>query len=249
MNSIMQCLSNTGVLTEAFISNRYKDQVNTDNPLGHGGKLAHEFAKVIKLIWGGAHTVVTPREFKDTIGEFQPQFAGYQQQDSQELLAFLLDGLHEDLNRVKKKQSVATIESNGRPDALIASESWRRFLLRNDSEIVDNCFGQYRSHLTCTSCGYESVTFDPYNVLTLPIPVKQKKTISLTVHLYPYDQPPVKMSVDVSIFGTVFNLKQKVIEVLLGLKLVRGEDSPSASSDESKTFKNIIYFVCYFYFC
>ncbi len=27
-------------------------------------------------------------------GEFQPQFAGYDQQDSQELMGFLLDGLH-----------------------------------------------------------------------------------------------------------------------------------------------------------
>ena len=212
--------------------------MNTDNPLGHGGKLAHEYAKVIKLMWGCAHTVVTPREFKDTIGEFQPQFAGYQQQDSQELLAFLLDGLHEDLNRVKQKKSVAKIESNGRPDALIASESWRRFLLRNDSEIVDNCFGQYRSHLTCTSCGNESVTFDAYNVLTLPIPVKQTKPITVTVHIHPYDQPPCKVTVDVSIFGTVFSLKQKVIEVLLGHKLVSGgAESSRALSDDSKTKK------------
>ncbi len=37
--------------------------------------------------------------FKQVVGKFAPQFSGYQQHDSQELLAFLLDGLHEDLNR------------------------------------------------------------------------------------------------------------------------------------------------------
>ena len=37
---------------------------------------------------------VVPRSFKKTIGDFQPQFAGYQQQDSQEFMGFLLDGLH-----------------------------------------------------------------------------------------------------------------------------------------------------------
>ena len=37
------------------------------------------------------------------VGRFAPQFSGYQQHDSQELLTFLLDGLHEDLNRIKKK--------------------------------------------------------------------------------------------------------------------------------------------------
>ena len=46
---------------------------------------------------------VTPRKFKAKIGEFAPQFAGYGQQDSQELLAFLLDGLHEDMNRIQQK--------------------------------------------------------------------------------------------------------------------------------------------------
>lgn len=50
------------------------------------------------------------------VGRFAPQFSGYQQQDSQELLAFLLDGLHEDLNRVKKKPYLTLRDAEGRPD-------------------------------------------------------------------------------------------------------------------------------------
>ena len=34
-----------------------------------------------------------------TVGRCAPRFNGFQQQDAQELLAFVLDGLHEDLNR------------------------------------------------------------------------------------------------------------------------------------------------------
>ena len=40
------------------------------------------------------------------IGKHAPQFVGYAQHDSQELLAFLLDGLHEDLNQVRDKPYV-----------------------------------------------------------------------------------------------------------------------------------------------
>ena len=40
----------------------------------------------------------------------------YQQQDSQELMAFLLDGLHEDLNRIKRKPYVEMKETNDRTD-------------------------------------------------------------------------------------------------------------------------------------
>lgn len=57
--------------------------------------------------------------FQTIIGQFAPRFSGYQQQDSQELLAFLLDGLHEDLNKVKKKPYVEEKEAGGRPDKVI----------------------------------------------------------------------------------------------------------------------------------
>ena len=51
------------------------------------------------------------------MGRYAPQFVGYAQHDSQELLAFLLDGLHEDLNLVLKKPYVdMSIETEGRED-------------------------------------------------------------------------------------------------------------------------------------
>lgn len=46
---------------------------------------------------------MSPAGLKSAIAKFAPQFNGYSQQDSQEVLSFLLDGLHEDLNRVLKK--------------------------------------------------------------------------------------------------------------------------------------------------
>jgi ubiquitin C-terminal hydrolase len=48
------------------------------------------------------------------LGKYAPQFSGFQQHDSQELLAFILDGLHEDLNKVKDKPYVELKDSNGR---------------------------------------------------------------------------------------------------------------------------------------
>ena len=54
---------------------------------------------------GNVHSV-SPRAFKVAMTSFAPQFAGYSQQDSQELLAFLLDGLHEDLNRVQERRFI-----------------------------------------------------------------------------------------------------------------------------------------------
>ena len=57
-----------------------------------------------------------------TIGKYAPRFNGFQQHDSQELLSFLLDGLHEDLNRVHDKPYVELKDSDGRPDEIVAQE-------------------------------------------------------------------------------------------------------------------------------
>ena len=54
--------------------------------------------------------------FQIAVGRFAPQFSGYQQQDSQELMAFLLDGLHEDLNRIKKKPYIELKDGDSRSD-------------------------------------------------------------------------------------------------------------------------------------
>ena len=59
---------------------------------------------------------MTQSLFQYAVGRFAPQFSGYQQQDSQELMAFLLDGLHEDLNRIRKKPYVELKDAGNRPD-------------------------------------------------------------------------------------------------------------------------------------
>lgn len=46
------------------------------------------------------------------------------QHDSSELLSFLLDGIHEDLNRITKKPYTENVDSNGREDEVVAEESW-----------------------------------------------------------------------------------------------------------------------------
>jgi ubiquitin carboxyl-terminal hydrolase 4/11/15 len=66
------------------------------------GDMAKHYAYLMKRIWAGDAYVVSPSEFKWTIGKYAPQFSGYRQHDAQELLMFLLDLLHEDVNKVLK---------------------------------------------------------------------------------------------------------------------------------------------------
>jgi ubiquitin C-terminal hydrolase len=78
---------------------------------------------------------VNPRPLFQAIVRRVPRFDGYQQQDAQELMSFLLDGLHEDLNRVKIKPLVPSKEYNDvsteHAEQLASQESWRDHLNRN----------------------------------------------------------------------------------------------------------------------
>ncbi|XP_038628171.1 ubiquitin carboxyl-terminal hydrolase 4 isoform X1 [Tachyglossus aculeatus] len=206
MNSALQCLSNTAPLTEYFLNDKYEAEINRDNPLGMKGEIAEAFAQLIKQMWSGRNAQVVPRMFKTQVGRFAPQFSGYQQQDSQELLAFLLDGLHEDLNRVKKKPYLELQDANGRPDLVVAKEAWDNHRLRNDSVIVDTFHGLFKSTLVCPQCSKISVTFDPFCYLTLPLPLKKDRTMEIFLVSADPHCRPTQYRVTVPVMGSVSDL-------------------------------------------
>jgi ubiquitin carboxyl-terminal hydrolase 4/11/15 len=194
MNSALQCLSNTPELRDYFVSKVFEEEINVDNPLGNKGALAEAFGHLIQQLWSGFGTSFQPRDFKWSLARFAPQFSGYAQQDTQELLAFLLDGLHEDLNRIKKKPYIEAPDWQGgglKEMVKFAKKQWEIYKARNDSVIVDLFQGQYRSTLVCPECSKVSIKFDPFMYLTLPLPSKAKWRHQVT--FIPYDpQSPIK---------------------------------------------------------
>jgi ubiquitin carboxyl-terminal hydrolase 8 len=176
LNSTVQCLNHIDPLTQYFVNEKYSKDLNERNPLGSGGTVAIAYASLLKKMWAGQHSILVPRLLKQTVASFAPQFDNSYQHDSHEFCQFLMDGLHEDLNRVKKKPYVEELDGWGMEDQRAAIESWRKHLLRHDSIIVDHCQGMHRSHLTCPQCGRESIKFDVYSSISLPLPTDKVKT-------------------------------------------------------------------------
>lgn len=180
LNSTVQCLNHIEPLTQFFLKDRYSDDLNRKNPLGSGGNVAMAFASLLKKMWSGEYSTLVPRLLKRTVANFAPQFDNSYQHDSQEFCQFLMDGLHEDLNRVKSKPYVEELEGFGMEDGKAAIESWRKHLLRHDSIIVDHCQGMHRSHITCPQCGRESIKFDIFSSISLPLDTtKNLSTLNL----------------------------------------------------------------------
>ncbi|KAM6044822.1 LOW QUALITY PROTEIN: ubiquitin carboxyl-terminal hydrolase 2 [Theristicus caerulescens] len=178
MNSILQCLSNTKELRDYCLQNQYLRDLNNNSRMRTA--LMSEFAKLIQLLWTSSpNDSVSPSEFKTQIQRYAPRFVGYNQQDAQEFLRFLLDGLHSEVNRVLVRPRASTDTLDHLPDDEKSRQMWRRYQEREDSRISDLFVGQLKSSLTCSECGYCSTAFDPFWDLSLPIPKKGYGEVTL----------------------------------------------------------------------
>lgn len=192
MNSALQCLVHIPELNNYFFFGVFERELNESNPLGFHGNMARVFASLINRLFNdnaeNNHTnAISPREFKNTIGQYSSMFHGYLQQDSQEFISWLLDSLHEDLNRIINKPYLEKpeLKDDEIDDAVaisnLAKTCWDQFKQRNDSVIVDLFSGLYQSILVCPDCNKTSITYDPFNDLTLPLPINKKWYHTFTV--------------------------------------------------------------------
>ncbi|PWZ03562.1 hypothetical protein BCV70DRAFT_155655 [Testicularia cyperi] len=176
MNATLQCLSATIPLARFLLDGSYRKAINKTNPLGTQGALAEAFAQLVRVMWSEQYTFVSPVTFREAMGKVAPSFRGCDQHDSQEFLAILLDGLHEDLNYIVTRPPAIEMtperekELEMLPQQIASVKEWGIYRMRNDSLIVDWFQGQFRNKLTCLTCGKTSTTYEAFTYLSLPIP-------------------------------------------------------------------------------
>ena len=99
-------------------------------------------------------------------------FNGSRQQDTQEFISYLLDSLHEDLNKVTKKPYVQAkdLEPN-LSDQEIFKITKDLYLCGNQSFIADLIYGFYKSTVFCPEPKCKNVikSFEPFNMVTLSL--------------------------------------------------------------------------------
>lgn len=220
MNSALQCLIHTTILTSFFTSGAYKNKLNKTNPLGTKGRLADAYAEMLTTMQGTTEKTLAPWKIKKTISQFAPQFLGHSQHDSHELLLFLISGLHEDLNQVHKKPSYENDVKEG-SDRDMAEESWNRHVSHNQSIVVELMHGQYKSTLHCPNCKKFSYAFDPFSCLSLPIPQNTQKKIQ-TVFI-PFNASTEIITNFTFITDSQTKIKDLISKCLEYLKKERGE--------------------------
>ena len=130
------------------------------------------------------------------------------------MLSFLLETLHEDLNDITKKPYVEYKDSDNRLDEEVSKEYWEGFLQREKSLFIDLFYGQLKSRVQCTQCNKISISFDPFNMLSVPIPIN--KDFKFTIKYFPLSlsEKPKEFQISVGEYVTLSEIRQKLVENL-----------------------------------
>jgi ubiquitin C-terminal hydrolase len=92
-------------------------------------------ASLLRQLWLRPYpaALCQPTGFRRVLGKLNADYGTFQQQDAHDLLAFVLDKLHEDVNLVIKKPYIETSEVITFADEeRVGRENWEKHLLRHN---------------------------------------------------------------------------------------------------------------------
>ena len=167
MNATLQALSNTGKFTEYFLKNYQYNQNN------HNRKMSNEMYKVLFNLWSEEKKKgdYPPYDFKKALSEENPLFAGIQANDSKDLINFLLERFHQELNN-------ANIIINNQGNNFVVDQTneiqtLNNFItdyFSNNKSIITDCFyGILETKSKCGGCNCIKYNFQIYSFLEFPL--------------------------------------------------------------------------------
>jgi len=162
MNATIECLSNIKEITD-YLLNLNETFISKENTLTISYRNL-----LIELFLSGKKCIV-PQVFKCVIGELNPLFQGMHAADSKDLVFFIIERLHLELNI--KDQSIQNIpkdfcqlELESRNENLMLQNFSNDFKLKNNSIISETFYGITRSIMKCKGCGISKFSFQSFNM-------------------------------------------------------------------------------------
>lgn len=198
-------------LCRYFISDEFVKEVNVKNPLGKEGKLAISFSQLLKSLFFGSDSHLSPIKFKSEFIALAPQYAGYAQHDAHELLSYIIDILGEEVNIVESKRNIEINDIVNESDESLAERYRISHAARIQSKIHNLFIGQEKSSIHCPKCDVPRKSFPMFTSISLPIP-RESRCISL---LYFDFDDVIETSVVVSAAASIIQLKQSVKKKLV----------------------------------
>ena len=176
MNAAVQCLSATLSLTKFFLSQSFRNDLNTHKK---EFTMLVDYYRVLEGLWEKNQTI-KPVSFKRTLSKFYQQFQGCRQHDSHEVLTFIIEMLHQAISYKVNIGSKGTIENYLDQMEVNAIKTWNTCFKLGYSFIVEMLYGQHHSCTVCNLCHKSVHRYDPFSVIVLPIHNLTNLTDALT---------------------------------------------------------------------
>ena len=165
MNATLQCLSNTKKLTEFFL-NIYKISPNKN--------MSNEYYKVLTNIWDRKlnNKSYSPNSFKEVLSKENPLFAGIAANDSKDLINFLLERFHQELNTENPNKNInnnmiaAEDQTNEKSMLQLFLEEFKQ---KFNSPISNLFYGIIETKSQCLGCKIIKFNFQVYSFLEFPL--------------------------------------------------------------------------------
>ena len=165
MNATLQSFSNTKELRDYFLKKFSKSDPNK--------KMSNAFHDVILNLWDKNNNgkSYAPHNFKNVLSELNPLFAGIAANDSKDLISFLLERFHQEINIIDTKNINDNMISNA--DQLNENKMFNIFstdmMARYKSIISDLFYGILETKTQCTNCKRIKYNFQVYSFLEFPL--------------------------------------------------------------------------------
>ena len=158
MNATLQCLCHIDSLKDYF--NENINNINQSTPL------TKQFLEVITNLWKPTTlSSYAPHNFKNQISIMNPLFKGIQANDSKDLILFIFETIHNELNN--PSQNTTPINYNNIPKELVAFR--QNYYSQNYSIISKTFYYEQSNVMKCASCGFETLNFNIMNCLIFPL--------------------------------------------------------------------------------
>ena len=161
MNATIQCLAHIEKLTKYLL----KKQNNFSNK-----RLTNAFIEVLKNIWQNKQIKsYSPNKFKNIISEMNPLFEGVQANDSKDLIIFIMETIHNELNTTNNI-NISSIQSLNQYDYNITFNNFANYFANNFNSIISHLFyGMYNSLMRCLTCNIITNNIQCFNILIFPL--------------------------------------------------------------------------------
>ncbi|KAL4909174.1 hypothetical protein BDW74DRAFT_78344 [Aspergillus multicolor] len=189
MNSTIQCLSATMLMSKFFIDDRFRYYVQK-NWKGSQGIMPGLYANLIRSLWKNDVQVIMPTSFRNFCGRLNQEWGIDRQQDAKEFFDFVVDCLHEDLNvnwqrtQLRPLTFEEEMQRERMPVAKVSKIEWDRYCHREESFISSLFAGQHASRLRCTTCKRTSTTYEAFYSISVEIPTSGKGDIYQCLRSY-----------------------------------------------------------------